>query len=271
MKKGLFFSILGHAIFIILILFHNSAVKKLVEAEKVYVVDLLSLPSPSEISGVGVSPFKIAQAEASIDDLSRRPIFPVSPSTPKTATTEKRTSEPGISSSFSPDEYMSEIRKKLAQSGSNISSGENVPQELSYPASKKEGSRSLASRIFPLTPGTDSTGISVGFHQSDFQSGGIPSGNIVPLDYLEKIKSTLQKKWKLPEEKNYSLTSLVYFKIKKDGSIFDVQLESSSGVRSFDLSVLKAIKEVEKFDPLPSVYKLDYLEIAVKFNMRGIE
>lgn len=246
---------------------HNNYKMKAKETENVYVVDLLSLPPAITVSNNIISAFRVENAQAS-GGMTEERSFPTVKFSSNRDRVEKNEAEDfSTSENFSSDQYISRIREKMGLSMSSTSAGNTPLSAKEIPSShpEREKTRSLASKIFPLSA-ENSTGFSVGI-----QSSGLPSGNIIPLDYLENIKLSLQKKWRLPEEKNYSLTSVVSFRLKKDGTIADIILETSSGVRSFDESAMQAVKETGKLEPLPPTYKLNYLDVTVKFNMRGIE
>ncbi len=58
----------------------------------------------------------------------------------------------------------------------------------------------------------------------------------------------------------------VYFKIYKSGQISDLKIEESSGIRSLDLSALRAIQSSAPFPPLPRDYKEEHLGIHLIFE-----
>lgn len=58
----------------------------------------------------------------------------------------------------------------------------------------------------------------------------------------------------------------VYFKIYKDGQISNLEIEESSGIRSLDLSALRAIQSSAPFPPLPKEYKDEFLGIHLIFE-----
>lgn len=60
--------------------------------------------------------------------------------------------------------------------------------------------------------------------------------------------------------------STVYFKIQKNGQISNLKIEESSGIRSLDLSALRAIQSSAPFPPLPKEYKNEYLGIHLIFE-----
>ncbi|MFP4081780.1 MAG: energy transducer TonB [Candidatus Aminicenantes bacterium] len=58
----------------------------------------------------------------------------------------------------------------------------------------------------------------------------------------------------------------VFFKIYRSGSVSDLKIEESSGVRSLDLSALRAIQSAAPFPPLPKEYTEQYLGIHLIFE-----
>lgn len=58
----------------------------------------------------------------------------------------------------------------------------------------------------------------------------------------------------------------VYFKIYTNGKISNLKIEESSGIKSLDLSALRAIQTSAPFPPLPKEYKDDYLGIHLIFE-----
>ncbi|HOK79550.1 MAG TPA: energy transducer TonB [bacterium] len=264
MKKALLASVFIHALPIILIVHSSMKTKQVVP---VYVVDLMSLPPALEISNHVISPFKPEHAEASIVSIPHKD-FPI-----QTATHAEKTGGEGIVGTtssvekFSPEEFIADINKKLSRTASSTKSEDASSSGKSTSAQNvPQGKTSLASKIFPLTNTEVETGSSVGI-----QTSTLPADNIIPVEYLENIKLILQRKWKVPKGKSYSSTSVVSFKIKKDGSVEEIILEKSSGFKEFDESAIKAVKEASGIPPLPRTYKSEYLEIAVKFNTKGIE
>lgn len=273
MKISFIISVAMHLVFISLLV-QDYGIKHN-QNEIVYIVDLLNLPPDLEISRDITSTFKIEKAEAYIKENKQEPnsgfekYLPESGKKPviigkkpQIATRDFSTSE-----SFSPEQYMAEMRKKLGTSEKNYTArNSSSPEQLEPSPLSGTRNTSLASKIFPLSTNEYPTGLSVGFSENR-----LPAGNIIPLDYLENMKQTIQRKWKLPEEKNYSLTAHVSFRVKKDGTITEISIEQSSGAKAFDESALKAIREIKKIQPLPPTYQLDYLDVIVKFNMRGLD
>lgn len=58
----------------------------------------------------------------------------------------------------------------------------------------------------------------------------------------------------------------VYFKIYRNGQISSVEVEESSGIRSLDLSAVRAVHSSSPFPPLPKEYEEEYLGIHLIFE-----
>jgi TonB family protein len=63
-----------------------------------------------------------------------------------------------------------------------------------------------------------------------------------------------------------SFQSTVHFMIYKNGQISEPEIKESSGIRSLDLSALRAIKTSAPFPPLPVAYEDEYLGIYLIFE-----
>jgi len=63
-----------------------------------------------------------------------------------------------------------------------------------------------------------------------------------------------------------SFHTTVYFKIYEDGQISSVEVEESSGIRSLDLSAVRAIHSSSPFPPLPKEYEDEFLVIHLIFE-----
>ena len=60
--------------------------------------------------------------------------------------------------------------------------------------------------------------------------------------------------------------SVVYFRIYRNGQISEVKVQESSGLRSLDLSAIRAVQRSAPLPPLPSDYGKDYLGIYLIFE-----
>lgn len=80
--------------------------------------------------------------------------------------------------------------------------------------------------------------------------------------YVKNIKKETEKVWNPPVYyKKY--TSMVNFRVNKDGSTSNVKLVKSSRISQLDKRAVETIKNLPKFNKLPSFYLGDYIEVTV--------
>lgn len=84
--------------------------------------------------------------------------------------------------------------------------------------------------------------------------------------YLSLIFGRIRDLWDNPVEASATLRVTVYFKITREGRIYDAQVEKSSGIELFDEAAKRAVLTSAPFPPLPSEYSGDYLGIHLEFE-----
>ena len=75
--------------------------------------------------------------------------------------------------------------------------------------------------------------------------------------YLSDVKRKIDPLWELPKDVALRLESgevVVGFIIRRDGSVKDVKVIKTSGIKSFDRVVLAAIEKASPFAPLPAIF-----------------
>jgi TonB family protein len=83
--------------------------------------------------------------------------------------------------------------------------------------------------------------------------------------YLRQVTGRIEENWMRPQGDLGRV--VVYFRIKRDGSIIEPQIHESSRNKSVDLLAAGAIKRSEPFPPLPIEFGGDYLGIYLCFGM----
>ncbi|MFQ6069029.1 MAG: energy transducer TonB [Candidatus Aminicenantales bacterium] len=87
--------------------------------------------------------------------------------------------------------------------------------------------------------------------------------------YLQAIMDRVSSNWftSLVEPGiSGTFKAVVYFKITRNGQVMDLRIDRSSGIRSLDLSALRAIRSSSPFPPLPEDYGDEYLVIRLIFE-----
>ena len=85
--------------------------------------------------------------------------------------------------------------------------------------------------------------------------------------YITQVRNALWTAWQKNKPKNaQGLSSLISFNVDKNGAVFEVQLEKSSGDEAFDYAALNAARNAGTYPPLPEDFKKDILTVTVEFK-----
>ncbi len=113
-----------------------------------------------------------------------------------------------------------------------------------------------------------STGISSGDGSGYGRGSGTGFSNFPYAYYIDTLKSRISASWYKslvsPGLRGKFVTT-VYFKIYKNGRISDLRVEESSGIKSLDLSALRAVENASPFPPLPLDFPSRYLVVHFEF------
>lgn len=88
--------------------------------------------------------------------------------------------------------------------------------------------------------------------------------------YLSVIQGKVSSNWKQPSARllaDDSLTALVSFRIRRDGSIEAVTVRRGSGRSTVDQSAVKAVRDSAPFPPLPNDYLENMLDVTIEFTV----
>jgi TonB family protein len=78
-----------------------------------------------------------------------------------------------------------------------------------------------------------------------------PGGSIFSYDYyLDQMLGKIRQGWMRPREEG--VETLITFQVRRNGEIFDIEIEESSGNRAFDLAALRAVRNASPLPPLPA-------------------
>lgn len=84
--------------------------------------------------------------------------------------------------------------------------------------------------------------------------GGLDNPDFTYAYYLDRLLSLIDAQWQRPAMGS-GVKAVIFFRIGRDGSMSDLQVEQSSGYNSFDLAALRAVQNAAPFPPLPRAYK----------------
>lgn len=83
--------------------------------------------------------------------------------------------------------------------------------------------------------------------------------------YLERMKTLIGARWVRPPV-TIAPTTVVYFRIERDGRIEDAKTSVASGQGLFDRAALRAVIEASPLPPLPFGYSGNYLGVHLTFR-----
>jgi TonB family protein len=83
--------------------------------------------------------------------------------------------------------------------------------------------------------------------------------------YLRQVTGRIEENWVRPQQ--HLGRVVIYFRIKRDGTIVEPQIHESSRNQSVDLLASGAIKRSEPFPPLPVEFGGDFLGIYLCFGL----
>jgi TonB C terminal len=95
----------------------------------------------------------------------------------------------------------------------------------------------------------------------------LDSANFPFTYYLRQVTGRIEENWVRPQQNLGRV--VVYFRIKRDGTIVEPQVYESSRNQAVDLLASGAIRRSEPFPPLPLEFGGDYLGIYLCFGLGG--
>lgn len=137
------------------------------------------------------------------------------------------------------------------------------------PAPRREATaRAQAERSGPGTGGRSGPGSGPGSGLALGGGGGmlsLDSANFPFSYYLREVTGRIEENWVRPQQNLGRV--VIYFRIKRDGTIVEPQIYESSRNQAVDLLASGAIKRSEPFPPLPVEFGGDYLGIYLCFGL----
>jgi protein TonB len=136
----------------------------------------------------------------------------------------------------------------------------SVPAPQSKTAAQEPASAPAAASTRPGTGGPAGAGGTVGvggatFDQPDFHYSS----------YVERMLVTIGMNWFKPAE-SVPISPMIRFRIERDGTIGDPQLERSSGLPFVDRAALRAVMASSPLPPLPQEFTGKFLGVHLIFE-----
>lgn len=180
-------------------------------------------------------------------------------------------------------------QKLQQESSSTLRHPVEKPKREKTPPSEKKAviqktQKSPESSSSKTSEGVDSktgsgagTGVRIGIGSGPGGGGGFGSelssqiglSNFPYTYYLQTIHGKISGNWytsQISPGVTGDFHTTVYFKIFRNGEISSLEIRERSGIRSLDLSALRAIQSSAPFPPLPNDYEEDFLGIHLIFE-----
>ncbi len=84
--------------------------------------------------------------------------------------------------------------------------------------------------------------------------------------YLNLIITKIANNWLNPLRGGRKISTVIYFKIQKNGDVTDIEIEKSSGNKLFDQSAKRAVMASSPLPSLPESYTGDFLGVHFEFQ-----
>ncbi|MGQ9470785.1 MAG: energy transducer TonB [Candidatus Aminicenantales bacterium] len=248
-RRAVVFSAIVHGALLLLLLISPSLPKPVKKGSVYYLP--LNLVSPSGGGGGGgpsVKAVKTSSKQASLRDLT---------------TPQKKT----VSEAKSALRYPVE-KKKAIKKASEKTTVISKPEPEAASSKSGEASGGLpgggtgAGIRIGVGPGPGGPG--GGWGEGDFGLSSFPFSY-----YLQIIQDRVSVNWftsLIDPGVVGQFQCVVFFRILRDGRIADLQIETSSGLKSLDLSALRAVHNATPFPPLPREFEGDSLGIHLIFE-----
>ena len=149
-------------------------------------------------------------------------------------------------SSFNADEYKKELLSKI---GNREISSSNTKSSSNKTNIKQEISQEDMSTLFSTSLNLENLRIS----------------NDIPSWYISLLKNKIEENWNFGNIIG-DLSTIISFRIYKNGEISNLRIEKSSGYKPFDRSAESAIKSTKDIPPFPEEIKEEYLEVTIEFK-----
>lgn len=94
---------------------------------------------------------------------------------------------------------------------------------------------------------------------------GLEGGDFPFSTYLTRMTTLIGGHWFRPQVRGEMIV-VIRFSIQRDGSLRDIEIESSSGNSAFDRAALRAVMESSPLPPLPFAYEGTFLGVHLTFH-----
>lgn len=100
----------------------------------------------------------------------------------------------------------------------------------------------------------------------------IDGGNFPFASYISRMRQKIATTWEVPAgTEGLERSAVVYFRVHRNGSVSDVNVEKSSGLQLFDRSCQRGVIEAAPMPPLPREYDEEFVAVHFTFVYQPTE
>lgn len=157
-----------------------------------------------------------------------------------------------------------EKKKKITKDDIIIKSKKTKKEEKKVSSKKQEPVEKKVKETVEEKPQVASEGIGGGVVSSN-KGIMLENKNFKYSYYTNAIVKKISKYWQWSSVTSVYRT-IIYFKIARDGTAYDIKVKESSLDSDFDRNALRAVELSSPFGPLPASYEEDYLGVYFEFK-----
>lgn len=229
MKKEVIISLILHLGFFSMILFFGYPTRRVEGYPRIYQVGLVSLPRAGGVK-------KISGEEATVSK----------------GTIPKKAEEGIAMKEIKKVEKPKKTEKVTKKKEEKLGSGKDQIKKEEEPKAEQIGE------------GGYGTGELIGEGVGSAELEGVGFGSNY---YVDVMRVRIAEYWRNPIRGATSIIRVtIYFKIKRNGGIFDAFIEKTSGLELFDQAALRSVLSADPLPPLPSEYTGEELGVHLEFE-----
>jgi len=135
-----------------------------------------------------------------------------------------------------------------------------APPKSSNKATTKPTPSAPAAAAPPVQRQGSPTGLSLGSSAFGASVAGLDNPDFTYSYYVDQMLAMIRDQWLRPPIGG-EVEVTIHFRIRQDGSVYEVGIARSSGFNQFDLAGLRAVEKAAPLPPLPRSYRHDSLGV----------
>jgi colicin import membrane protein len=172
------------------------------------------------------------------------------------------------------EDSLERVRERLIQSAVERAKSRTAASEKASAARTEgstpspaagQGSAPSKGEVYRAGPGEGEGAAALG---PGGRGGGVVKG-IEFISYRNRVLTTIRENWSwVPQRTDLKVT--VHFGIKENGEIVGLKIVQPSGDRTYDESVLRALRKSTPLPPPPEAHRADFMDYTITFTPKDL-